>query len=558
MSNLRDREDTQVQNSLNPGKTILGITVFMLLTGGILTVTNHFKSASSMAGMEGHDMSHGNMSHDDMMQVDGSFNPTPVTVKLVKPSLLKVSVKYTGSVHPYQEVTVYPRIAGQLTNYSVYPGDRVGNGQILATLDASERLTEVAEAVARADSMETSLEAAQIELNEQKQEIERLAAELSYQEKKRDRYALLVKEGAISQDQYDVEDTQAQTARAALKRARVKSIRLKAQAQSARSKLKEAKAKTDTAAIMKGYTKLRSPIAGIVQERMVDPGVVVQPGMGVLKIGDYQRIRLRANVAQQDVVNIKVGTPIVAKVPGTNVKEITGKVTSIFPQTNSNTRTLTIEAVVNNPRGKLLSGQFLEMEIITVRHKNALSVPRLALTQFNKGKTAVWVVDGETARRKIVTTGLVSGEQVEIKSGLKPGDAVITSGHSKLIENSPVAVVDEAGKSVALDSNAVAGDARVRLVSPQDSVKKGSAQIILEVQDIKTNQPLAVKNLDVNVTMPMKNMPPMTSMVEVQPDSQAGRFKVDTHFGMKGEWEIKVKVKDPKHQGQNNFNLNVQ
>lgn len=97
-----------------------------------------------------------------------------------------------------------------------------------------------------------------------------------------------------------------------------------------------------------------------------------------------------------------------------------------------------------------------------------------------------------------------------------------------------------------------------RLVSPQDSVKKGSAQLILEVQDIKTNQPLAVKNLDVNVIMPMKNMPPMTSMVEVQPDSQAGRFKVDTHFGMKGEWEIKVKVKDPKHQGQNNFNLNVQ
>lgn len=557
MSNLRHQEDKPIQSSLHLGKTILGVGVFVLLTGGILTVTNHFKPSSSMAGMEGHDMSHGNMSHDEMMQVDGSFNPTPVTVKIVQPSLLTASVQYTGSIHPYQEITVYPRIAGQLTNYSVYPGDRVGNGQVLATLDASERLAEVAEAVARADSMETSLEAAQIELKEQKQEIDRLTAELSYQEKKRVRYALLVKEGAISQDQYDVEDTQAQTARAALKRARVKLIRLKAQAQSARSELKEAKAKTDTAAIMKGYTKLRSPIAGIVQERMVDPGVVVQPGMGVLKIGDYQRIRLRANVAQQDAVNIKVGTPIVAKVPGTNVKEITGRVTSIFPQTNSNTRTVTIEAVVNNPRGQLLSGQFLEMEIITVRHKNALSVPRSALTQF-KGKTAVWVVDGETARRKIVTTGLVSGEQVEVKSGLKPGDAVITSGHSKLIENSPVAVVDEAGKSVALDSNAVAGDARVRLVSPQDSVKKGSAQLILEVQDIKTNQPLAVKNLDVNVIMPMKNMPPMTSMVEVQPDSQAGRFKVDTHFGMKGEWEIKVKVKDPKHQGQNNFNLNVQ
>ncbi|MEM7579665.1 MAG: hypothetical protein AAF316_07400 [Cyanobacteria bacterium P01_A01_bin.80] len=138
-----------------------------------------------MAGMEGHD--HGNMSHDEMMQVNGSFNPTPVTIKEVEPSLLSASVQYTGSIHPYQEITVYPRISGQLNNYSVYPGDRVSSGQVLAILNADERLTEVAEAVAQTDSMKTELEASQIEVNEQRQEIARLKAELEYQQKKRDR-----------------------------------------------------------------------------------------------------------------------------------------------------------------------------------------------------------------------------------------------------------------------------------------------------------------------------------------------------------------------------------
>lgn len=552
-------EDKQAPGSpLSLNKTILGIGVFVLLTGSILTVTSQFKPASSMVGMEGHD--HGNMSHDDMMQVDGSFNPTPVTVMSVKPSLLTSSVKYTGSIHPYQEITVYPRIAGQLTNYSVYPGDRIRTGEILAELDAGERLTEVAEAVAKIDLMSTNLAASKIELNEQNQEIDRLATELSYRQKKRDRFALLVKEGAISQDQYDIEDTNAQTAQAALKAAQVKLRRLEAKILSARSNLKQAKAQKNTASIMKGYTKIRSPITGIVQERMVDPGVVVQPGMGILKIGDYHKIRLRANVAQQDAVNIKVGTPIVAKIPGTNVNKITGKITSIFPQTNSNTRTVTVEAIVNNPKTQLLSGQFLEMQIITARQSNVLSIPSSALTQF-KDKKAVWLVNGEVAQRKTVTTGLISGKKIEITNGLKPGDIVITSGHSKLMENSRVAVVDASGKSVSLVSKTPQSEAntRVVLISPSspDSIKKGGAQLILEVQNPKTNKPIAVKNLDVKVTMPMKNMPPMISMVEIKPDSQPGRFQIDTHFGMKGKWEVKIKIQDPKYQGKTDLNLTV-
>ena len=123
---------------------------------------------------------------------------------------------------------------------------------------------------------------------------------------------------------------------------------------------------------------------------------------------------------------------------------VRGEITSIFPQTDMTTRTVTVEAVVNNPDQKLLSGQFVDMEIITAQRANALSVPTAAVTEF-KGEPAVWVVNGTTAQRKIVTTGLTAGDKVEIRGGLDAGDVAITSGYSRLLPNSEVAIVDDLG-----------------------------------------------------------------------------------------------------------------
>ena len=189
-------------SSFRLGKTLLGLGVFALLTGNILVLTNHLKPSSSMAGMEG--MDHGDMSHDEMMAVDGSFNPNPVRVETVKPQVLEASVSYTGTIKPYEEIMVYPRVAGQLTNYSVYPGDRVTAGQPIATLDASELTTGVAEAAAEVSTMETDLEMSKIEVDEQRSAIAQIEADLDYLNLKKDRFARLVKDGVISQDEFDV------------------------------------------------------------------------------------------------------------------------------------------------------------------------------------------------------------------------------------------------------------------------------------------------------------------------------------------------------------------
>ena len=540
-------------NSFRLDRTLFGLGVFALLTVAILAVTKHLNPSSSMAGMEG--MDHGDMSHDEMMAVDGSFNPNPVKVETVEPQVLEASVSYTGTIKPYQEIVVYPRVAGQLTNYSVYPGDRVTAGQEIATLDASELNTGVAEAQAEANTMETALEMSKIEVDEQRSAIAQIEADLDYLNLKKDRFARLVKDGVISQDEFDVVDSQVRSKEATVKQAKVKLRRMEAMVNNDRAKINQAKAKVDTANVMQGYTTVTSPISGIVQERNVDPGVVVQPSMGIVKIGDYNRVRLQANVAQQDAVNIRPGATVVATVPNSNVPPIKGKITSIFPQTNSQTRTVMVEAVIDNPDGQLLSGQFLEMKIVTARKPSAITIPQAAVVEF-QDQPSVWVVEGDTVTAQPVTLGMSTVDRVEVTSGLESGQAVVTSGQNRLVENAPVAVINQSEQAIA-SNKAATKDIQIQLVSPDNNeVAMGDAQLVIEVKDAQ-GQLMEIEDLEMSASMPMKNMAPMSAPVEVQPDGQPGRFQADTYLSMKGDWTITAQVKSGKNKAKQEFVLEV-
>lgn len=546
------------------GKTLLGIAVFIALTLNIIHTTNKLKSSqmSSMAShdMGGHDMS--GMSHDDMMRVDGAFNPTPVTIEVVRPQRLEASVNYTGAIYPYTEVTVYPRVAGQLSNYSIYPGDRVEAGQIIANLEALERITETKEAEAEVAALLAAVEVSQSELEEQQQIISQIQADLNYLQLRRKRFGYLSKEGAISRDDYDIVASEVEAKKAMLQGAQAKLNRLKTKVASDMALVDRAKAQVATVSTFENYTQITSPITGIVQERMADPGVVVQPGMGIFKIGDYRQVRLRANVGQQDANFVQVGTPIVATVPGTDIGEIPGAITSIFPQTDMTTRTITVESVVENPGQRLLSGQFIEMEIITKRTANALLIPQKALVEFN-GEPAVWVLNGDTAQRQPVTTGLTNGDQIEIIKGLRGGDEVITSGQSRLMEDSKVTIVDELGNPVNTPVNnfttAKTSSIGMALVSPT-TVKSGKTELTIILKDTQTGEPLAIapNDLDLKLTMPMKNMAPMIAKVKLEPTDAPGEFKINTFFGMKGEWILEAAVTDAEYTGKTSLSLSVQ
>jgi RND family efflux transporter MFP subunit len=284
---------------------------------------------------------------------------------------------------------------------------------------------------------------------------------------------VLLNSGAIARNDFDKQKSEATAAKAALGATKIKLERMQAQIAKAQAQVAQAKVKIQRLKVIESYKVITSPMTGIVQERMADPGVVVQPGMGILKIGDYSKVRLQANVAQQNLAGVEIGSPVVARVIGNATKTIKGRVTSIFPKAGEETRTVTVEAVVDNPGGQILAGQAVEMQIMTAHKPNALSVSQAAVTE-SEGKQAVWVVEGKSAKRKFITTGLTSGDRVEVTSGLQSGDLVITSGQERLVENASVAAVDDSGQPVASLSSAVQGNTQIKLVSPQGKAVSGA------------------------------------------------------------------------------------
>ena len=101
--------------------------------------------------------------------------------------------------------------------------------------------------------------------------------------------------------------------------------------------------------------------------------------------------------------------------------------------------------------------------------------------------------------------------------------------------------------------------ATVKLVSPdsQAEIPMGDAEMVLEVVDSNTGEPIKVENLDVSVTMPMDGMEDMIGKVEVQPEGEPGRFKATTYLGMQGTWNVVASVKDPQYQAQKEFTFEV-
>ena len=149
-----------------------------------------------------------------------------------------------------------------------------------------------------------------------------------------------------------------------------------------------------------------------------------------------------------------------------------------------------------------------------------------------------------------------TGDREEGTSGLESGQAVVTSGQNRLVENAPVAVINQSEQPIA-SNKAATQDIQIQLISPDNNeVAMGDAQLVIEIKDAQ-GQPLDVKDLEMSASMPMKNMAPMSAPVEVQPDGKPGRFKADTYLSMKGDWTITAQVKDQKNKGKQEFAIKV-
>jgi len=543
-------------------------------------------------------VSSGKPTMDMNMRIASGNIPFPVALVSVERGSITGTVTYTGSVAPWSEEDIYPRVTGRIVEMRAYPGNRVEKGQVVARLDDVELSSRVREAEgmlatsqANRAQMEADLIAARHGVQQMEKELAMTEAESGYQQLVAARDEQLFTKGAVAQQEAENSRAMAAAGRAKVEAARAKLEQARAMEVSARKKLEAAdamiaqsNAAVRTAEIVRGYVDILAPSNGYVVKRLVAPGVLVQPGMAILKTTQVDKVRLQANVGEKDVASIRVGSPVAVTTTGNAQPVISASVTSVFPFVDQGARTAVVEAVVQNDGRRLLPGQYVQMQFVTGEHRDALTVPPGAVARMG-GKATVWVLKGQDQVEPIeVTTGLENPERVEILRGLEGVERVVARGHEGLYAGARVSDVS-AGKPVGQEGTdahkgmpgigeapakpkapekasemkdmpghgsgtqvaqaggaaAPAGKLQINLSSNPVKLSSGSAKLRFEVKDA-TGGPVSDAKVEVSPGMPGMTVPKVTARAVKEP----GVYEATVNLGMAGAWTVEVTATRPQ------------
>ena len=215
---------------------------------------------------------------------------------------------------------------------------------------------------------------------------------------------------------------------------------LRAARAQAEAQLGTARAVRDTAALRRSYAELRAPDAGLISKRLVQPGQVVAAGSELLRLIRQNRLEWRADLPEAQLAQVRVGQDVILDGSGVH-----GRVRAVTPGVDSSSRTGT--AYVDLPQPKQVQpGAYVQGRILIGRGAG-LVVPISAVLRRD-GHAYVFVVrDGKHATRVRVEPGSSDGGQVEIRSGLKAGEQVVSAGAGFLSDGDLIRIVAASGSA---------------------------------------------------------------------------------------------------------------
>lgn len=183
---------------------------------------------------------------------------------------------------------------------------------------------------------------------------------------------------------------------------------------------------------------LTSPIDGIVIERNATIGATVGADASVFKIIDISSVWIDANVFEKDLSRVKLGQAAKVTVPAAADMVFSGKVIFISSIVDPETRTVKVRTEVSNREGRLKPDMFANVQLFTDVERSAISVPNTAVLSDN-GQSIVFVANAGVYEKRVVTTGTVSGDRIELRAGVKAGEQIVVKGNYLLLEQSKAA-----------------------------------------------------------------------------------------------------------------------
>lgn len=310
-----------------------------------------------------------------------------INVNVVTVSRENIDTDYSanGTFIPKQESNQSSEISGRIVSVLVKEGSRVGVGQVLATI--------------KKDAIEVDVTQARNNLQN---------AIIDNQ-----RYENAFKTGGVTRQQLD----------------------------NSRLQLKNAQAAVRAQGVRVNDTSVRAGISGTINKKMVEPGMVVAPGTALFEIVNINSLKLSVLVDESQIGRIALGQEVSIKVNVLPDETFTGRITFIAPKSDASLN-FPVEIEVQN-RGNLKAGMYATATFKTnngAETQNMLTVPAEAFVNgVSSGQ--LFIVNNGTAKLITVQTGKVYGDKVQILSGLKGGEQVITSGQINLDNGSKINIV---------------------------------------------------------------------------------------------------------------------
>ena len=365
----------------------------------------------------------------------------PVVTVDVAPVLLSQiqrTIRAEGLIYPRQQAAIIPKVAAPIKKAFVQRGARVRAGQPLLELENRDLAGAATESRATYDQAQATYETtarATVPQEVQKAELDARAAKdaLDAQQAIYDNRQRLLREGAIAEK--DVNDARAalSQARATYETARKRLEDLQGFARdqelkAAAAQREAARGRLESAQAQLGYTRITSPIDGVVTDLPYYAGETPPGGQPVVTVMDLAQVIARTHVSQAEAAELKIGDE--ANLIGPGGAPIPAKVTQISPALDATNTTVEVWVQANNRDGTLRPGTSMKVEMIAKTVPNALVSPQ--------GSTVVIVIDKDNKpHRRKVAVGIRDGGKAQITDGLDSGQRVATTGAFELFKLEP-------------------------------------------------------------------------------------------------------------------------
>ena len=391
-----------------------------------------------------------NRSKGQGVNAGASASPTPPAVSVSTTSAISRQLpryfEANGSLAANQQADVAAETSGKVAAVGVDLGSSVRRGQMIVKLDDADFRIRIQQAQAQLDQAKATLRQNEAKIGlrpgqkfnpENVPEVAAARSALELADKNLRRYEKLVESGDISRMSYDQQKSQ----RDQLAEQHQALIHLAQQnyATVANSQAAVEAAATQVALAKRnlGYTTVVSPMPGYVSERPADVGEYVSPQQKVATVVNLNPLRVRIDIPEQAISQIHTGESVSVSVAAYPDRNFAGRVARVSPNVTASSRTLTVEADVENPKAELKPGQFATVRILLPQTEPAVLVPQRALRTIS-GATYVFVIKSGHAEQRLVQSGQTEGDLVELKSGVAADELVATSNVDQLSDGAAV------------------------------------------------------------------------------------------------------------------------